>query len=243
MTGKLTMVLIVCHAFFWNTKKRNIKLGKSWNPDMPQTYHIASCTLNCSPLICKCSKVEPQNRHYDHNWKNVYIKPRMDKYLNINIMPYHPQESCLQEILKKVMLHITGLFLATPDLLCVSQAVCREQILNTHLCTFKFPWDMNTSCLPLSAILPFPENFSITSWLTAFSESYYDRCKGNAFLVRHGGHPGPSASIDSVLKKSTPGHGFSCSLPSFPILLLFNKAGHCSDHLWLPLSAAVWIPL
>lgn len=72
-------------------------------------------------------------------------------------------------------------------------------------------------------------------------ESYYDSCKENAFIVRHGGHPDPSASIDSVLKKPTPGHKFSCSLPSFPILLLFNKAGHCSDHLWLPLSAAVWI--
>lgn len=43
--------------------------------------------------------------------------------------------------------------------------------------------------------------------------------------------------------ESTPGHRFSCSLPSFPILLLFNKAGHCSGHLWLPRSAAVWIPL
>lgn len=29
---------------------------------------------------------------------------------------------------------------------------------------------------------------------------------------------------------------FSYSLPSFPILLLFNKAGHCSGNLWLQLS-------
>lgn len=43
--------------------------------------------------------------------------------------------------------------------------------------------------------------------------------------------------------ESTPGHGFSCSLPSFPVVLLFNKAGHCSGHLWLPHSAAGWIPL
>lgn len=31
--------------------------------------------------------------------------------------------------------------------------------------------------------------------------------------------------------ESTPGHEFSYSLPSFPILLLFNKAGHCSGNL------------
>lgn len=82
---------------------------------MPQTYHIASYTLNCSSLICKRSRVEPQNRCYNHHWKNMHIKPRTDKYLNI--MPYHPQDSCLQEIkkLKKIILHITSLFLATPD--------------------------------------------------------------------------------------------------------------------------------
>lgn len=43
--------------------------------------------------------------------------------------------------------------------------------------------------------------------------------------------------------ESTLGQGFSCSLPSFPASLLFNRAGHCCGYLWLPHSAAARVPL
>lgn len=140
-------------------------------------------------------------------------------------------------------MHVTGLFLATPCPPCVSHRVCGQQMLNehthAHIRTFKFPWDMHISCLLLSATLPFPENFGLTSWLAAFpksaGKSYWDTCTESASPAGHGARPGPSAPTDSAVE-STPGHEFSCSLPSFPILLLFNKAGHCSGNIWLQLS-------
>lgn len=98
---------------------------------------------------------------------------------------------------------------------------------------------MHISCLSWSATLPFPENFSIASWLTAFPESagksYCDTCVESTSLAGHRAHPGPSAPIDSMLYNLLQVHQFSYSLPSFPILLLFNKAGHCSGNLWLQL--------
>lgn len=238
MTGKLTMVLIVCHAFFW--KRKEIL---SWAKAEILTHNKYITQLHAHWIVPHSCVSAPRR---DHKTNTIIIDGKIctqtQEWTNKdNALPYTRKLPIRREKKSHTARHRPVLSHTSPSV-SESQSI-GQQMLNEHTHahrrTFKFPWDMHISCLSLSATLPFPENFSIASWLAAFPESagksFWDTCTEGVSRAGHGAHPGPSAPTDSSAVEPTPGHKFSYSLPPVPNLLLFNKAGHCSGNLWLQL--------